>query len=78
MTVRLQDRLTTRCIIVKRATRVAPKHLVVVFAAALELAHWARHNAWELGVHGHIRILIYNAADDGHLALQVPLPYLAT
>ena len=55
----------------------APQHLVVVLSAALEFANRARHNTRELRIHGHKRILVYNAAYNRHLAFQIPLPYLA-
>mmetsp|Transcript_28611 Transcript_28611/g.80604 ORF Transcript_28611/g.80604 Transcript_28611/m.80604 type:complete len:271 (+) Transcript_28611:293-1105(+) len=54
---------------------IAPQSLIGVLPV-LEGAHRTCHNSREFSVHGQVGVFVNNGADDGHLFLQVFLPYL--
>lgn len=59
------------------AARAVVTHLVVILAAALEVAYGPRHDAGELRVHGDVRILLHYLPDDANLLCKVVIPDLA-
>ncbi|URD92539.1 hypothetical protein MUK42_18343 [Musa troglodytarum] len=50
---------------------------VVELGAGPEVAEGAAHDAGELGVHGHVREVVHDLADQGELRLEVVAPHLA-